>query len=214
MLSALMGGRSMTATELARLAGITPQTASVHLARLVQVQLLAVQAQGRHRYHRLASSRVARLLEDLMLHASEARPRSKVQRFGPRDEAMRAARTCYDHLAGRLAVTMADAFLARGLIEFGPEAERVTAEGKTVFTAAGILSADDIVERRSGRPLCRACLDWSERRSHIAGRLGAALCQHGFANDWYRRDATTRAVVVTPKGRAALKRLFGVEAHG
>ena len=208
MLTVLMDGRALTAAELAGVAGITPQTASSHLARLIGAELVTVHQQGRHRYHRLAGPGVARLIESLMQHATgEAGPRRHL-RTGPREEAMRRARTCYDHLAGRLGVAIADALVARGHVEIDDEAGLVTDGGAAFFASIGV--ALPASGPRSSRPLCRPCLDWSERRPHLAGHLGAAICAHGFDAAWLRRIAGTRAVSVTPKGQAALATILGV----
>jgi DNA-binding transcriptional ArsR family regulator len=209
MLVALMDGRALTATELARVAGIMPQTASGHLAKLTAANLLAVARQGRHRYHRLASPDIARLLENIMQIATVPHSKThRVIRVGPRDAAMRAARTCYDHLAGGLGVTITDALLDRSAIEFDDDAGMITESGVAMLSAAGI----SMPERapKSSRPLCRPCLDWSERRPHVAGKLGAALCAHFFDNGLVRRIGDTRALTVTPKGAQALKDLLGV----
>ncbi|ACL59058.1 ArsR/SmtB family transcription factor [Methylobacterium nodulans] len=207
MLQALMGGRALSAGELAAVAGIAPQTASGHLAQLTASGLLAVTRQGRHRYHRLAAPAVARLLESLMQVAGTA---AATPRTGPRDERLRLARTCYDHIAGRLGVALADALAAAGWIELGDEAGLVTPEGLSRLTALGL---DLSVPPHRGRavPLCRPCLDWSERRPHLAGRLGAALCTHGLAQGWIRRQAGSRALAVTPEGRRAYREVFRVE---
>lgn len=205
MLAALLDGRALTAGELASAAGVTPQTASGHLARLAEAGLLAVARQGRHRYHRLASPAVARLLEDLALIA--APPRRVAT--GPRDAQMRLARTCYDHLAGRLAVALADALVARGAIEISPEAAALTEGGSAFLGRLGI--APDPTPGR--RLFCRPCLDWSERRPHLAGALGAALCAHCFDRGWVRRREGGRALLVTPEGWRGLSESFGLSAE-
>jgi DNA-binding transcriptional ArsR family regulator len=210
MLAGLMDGRALTAGELAQIAGVTPQTASTHLARLVDADLVKVQRQGRNRYHRLAGPGVARLLEGLMQHATGDAARWRAPRIGPRDEAMRRARTCYDHLAGRLGVAIADALVAQGYVEIDEEAGLITERGTAFFESTGIVLPDPA--RRSARPLCRPCLDWSERRPHLGGRLGAAICAHGFRTGWLRRVEGTRALSVTPKGQTALRRVFGLAA--
>jgi DNA-binding transcriptional ArsR family regulator len=207
MLQALLDGRALTATELAAVAGIAPQTASGHLGQLTRAGLLSVQRQGRHRYHRLASPTVARLLESLMLLAAEARPPARPRVTGPRDEKMRAARTCYDHIAGRLGVGIADALAGRGYVEFAEEAGLLTADGERFFARLGI-GLDG--PGRISRPLCRLCLDWSERRPHLAGRLGAALCTHCLASGWVRRRADGRALDITPAGARAFHEVFGL----
>jgi len=210
MLDVLMDGRALTAGELAAAAGIMPQTASGHLARLTTAGLLAVERQGRHRYHRLAGAEVAQLLEGLMELAAAGEPaRRPAPRVGPRDAALRAARTCYDHVAGRLGVAIADGLIARGAVELDDGVGRVTEQGIALLHGHGIDPGAG--DGRSARPLCRPCLDWSERRPHLAGRLGAAICRHGLEQDWLRRLPGTRALQVTPKGRAALRAVFGVE---
>jgi DNA-binding transcriptional ArsR family regulator len=215
MLAALMDGRALTATELAGVAGITAQTASSHLKRLTGARLLRVDRQGRHRYHRLATPEVARMLEGVMqLASSQDSPRRRPIVVGPRDSALRAARTCYDHLAGQLGVAIADGLVKRGAIELDDDAGLVTERGVEVLRRAGIETQVD--ERRpagrSSRPLCRPCLDWSERRFHIAGKLGAAICRHCLEHRWVRRLDDTRAVEITTVGRAALREAFGVSA--
>jgi DNA-binding transcriptional ArsR family regulator len=207
MLTGLMDGRALTASELARLAGITPQTASSHLTRMTEAGLLLVEKQGRHRYHRLASPAVAQMIESIMRLAT---PDIGVKRLrtGPRDAALRAGRTCYDHLAGHLGVSIADALIEAGHLDLGIDAGEVTQSGMALFERAGI-NLETITAKR-GRILCRPCLDWSERRPHLAGAIGAALCSHCFDNGWIRRVEGTRAVSVTPNGRRQLRETFGV----
>jgi DNA-binding transcriptional ArsR family regulator len=211
MLTMLMDGRALTAAELAGVAGITPQTASTHLARLVAADLVKVEQQGRHRYHRLANRDVARMLEGLMQHASGGQRGRRAPRTGPRQEALRRARTCYDHLAGRLGVAIADQLVRQGHVEIDEEVGVVTAAGAKFFARIGILVPDtEWSGRRVTRPLCRPCLDWSERRLHLAGRLGAAICRHSFEAGWLRRIQGSRAVAITPKGQAALAKVLRV----
>lgn len=212
MLQALMDGRALTAGELAQVANVTPQTASGHLAQLTTAGLLAVARQGRHRYHRLATPHVARLLESLMLVAASA-PTPRVVRAGPRDQQLRLARICYDHIAGRLGVALADALAERGWVEIEDDAALVTAEGLQGLIALGI-DPDPRGRPRRARaaPLCRPCLDWSERRAHLAGRLGAALCAHGLEQSWIRKRAGSRALDITPKGQRAYRDLLRVDA--
>jgi hypothetical protein len=188
---------------MARVAGITPQAASTHLARLAEAGLLAVARQGRHRYHRLASPAVARMLEGIMAVAEAPGPAPL--RTGPRDAALRRARTCYDHLAGRLAVAMADAMVARGHIELAEDGGAVTEAGLGFLRGLGIVP--EAASR--GRVFCRPCLDWSERRPHVAGRVGAALCAHCLGAGWVRRLPGTRALDVTPEGWRCLAEAFG-----
>ncbi len=212
MLQALMDGRALTASELARIAGITPQTASGHLARLTTAGLLAVEQQGRHRYHRLASPAVAQMMESIMLVASPPEPARRKFTIGPRDAALRAARTCYDHLAGRLGVALADALVAGGQVELAKDGGLMTDAGVALLRQLGI-DVDPMVRRSTsarGRVLCRPCLDWSERRPHLAGAVGAALCSLSLANGWIRRIDGTRAVAVTPQGERSYRELFGI----
>ena len=212
MLHALMDGRALTATELARVAGITPQTASGHLTRLTVGGLLAVEKQGRHRYHRLASPAVARMLESIMQVAADTAPPRRKTFVGPRDLALRAARTCYDHLAGHLGVALADAMVARGQIELTADAGVVTKSGADLFARLGIDL--DAGHKRKGRMLCRPCLDWSERRPHLAGHVGAALCNHCLTQGWIKHVDGTRAVAITAKGQRNFRDMFGIGAAG
>lgn len=214
ILHSLMDGRALTASELARLSGVAPQTASGHLARLISAGLLAVHRQGRHRYHRLASPAVAQMMESIMQVASIAETERPTVRTGPRDPALRAARTCYDHLAGRLGVALADALVAGGHMEMEKDAGVMTSSGMALLRRVGI-DVDGIVakvgKRGGGGLLCRPCIDWSERRPHVAGAVGAALCAHCFAKDWIRRSDGTRAVKITPKGLSGLREAFGID---
>ena len=189
MLHALMDGRALTASELAGVAGITAQTASSHLARMTEAGLLTVEKQGRHRYHRLASPDVAHMMETIMQVASTLEPSQRRLTVGPRDAALRAARTCYDHLAGRLGVALADAMVAAGYAELGSDGGIVTDAGIGFLGRIGIDVEALLAGRgkRSTRVLCRPCLDWSERRPHLAGAVGAALCTHSLDKKWVRR---------------------------
>jgi DNA-binding transcriptional ArsR family regulator len=209
MLIALMDGRALTASELARAAGVAPQIASGHLARLSAAGLLAPFRQGRHHYHRLASAEVARMLETMMAvsHNTPTGHRHAVV-TGPRDAAMRAARTCFDHLAGQLGVRIADGLIERGYIEISDEAGAVTEAGTAFLDDFG---ADPAARSRSGkRVFCRPCLDWSERRPHVGGVLGAALADRCFTLGWIERVAGSRAVSVTEAGRRGFAKRFGV----
>jgi DNA-binding transcriptional ArsR family regulator len=211
MLHALMDGRALSASELARVAGVTPQTATGHLARMTAAGLLCVEKQGRHRYHRLATPAVAQMIESIMRVASALDPERPKLVVGPRDAAMRIARTCYDHLAGRLGVALADALVAGGHAEITGDGGMVTDAGVAFLDRVGIDVAPLLERRgkRSGRVLCRPCLDWSERRPHIAGSLGAELCGQSFANNWIRRIEGSRAVAITPKGYRIFREAFG-----
>ena len=213
MLHALMDGRALTATELARAAGITPQSASSHLARMTTVGLLTVEKQGRHRYHRLATPSVARMMECIMQVAADLEPDRKRLTVGPRDVTLRKARTCYDHFAGQLGVALADALVEQGRVELTSDAGLLTEAGMTFLGEIGIDTGLLMARgtKRSGRVLCRPCLDWSERRPHLAGSLGAALCAHSMDQGWTRRIQGTRAVDITPKGERVMREKFRLD---
>jgi len=205
ILMALADGRALTATELAFLARVTPQTASGHLAKLVDGRLLAVAKQGRHRYFRLASPLVGRMLESInAMAALEGPPRHRPRT--PADDALRRARYCYDHLAGRLGVALADALVERGHVEFGDDGGVVTPAGTKFLTGFGLDLAAP-----TRRAFCRPCIDWSERRPHIAGAVGAALAARCFDLGWLARIRDTRAVKITPKGQGGLRDTFRIE---
>ena len=203
MLVGLIDGRALTAGELARAAGITAQTASRHLALMAESGLIAVTAQGRHRYHRLASAEVAAVLEGLMQLASlDDRRRPVVT--GPRDARMRRARTCYDHLAGRNGVAVTDHLAESGAIELDLIAARPTA------TLAAELERIDLALPTDARGRgCRPCMDWAERRPHLAGPLATSLCRHLLARGWLRRAEAGRALDVTGDGNRRLGAWLG-----
>lgn len=206
MLTALMGGRALTAGELAYQAGVTAQTASGHLAKLTETGLLRVATQGRHRYFRLASREIGQMLEGVTLVAAlHAPPRHRPS--SPADEALRFARTCYDHLAGRLGVMVTDALTEAGHIELGEEGGSVTHSGEIFFQNLGL---DLVAAQRQKRRFCRPCLDWSERRMHLAGALGAAMTKHFISEAWLVRQRDSRAVGLSAKGRQALRQHFGL----
>ncbi len=208
ILSALIDGRALTATELAWTAGVAPATASEHLTKLVAGGLLAVSRPGRHRAFRLASVEVARMLEAMMVIANPGEPKDAPRRATPRiDPALREARTCYDHLAGRLGVGIADAMVNRGLIVLGEEAGEVTASGHAWLAAFGVKVEP---AGRTRRLLCRPCLDWSERRPHLAGRLGAALSARCEELGWIERQRDGRAVRVTAMGQLGFASEFNL----
>lgn len=206
MLTALVNGEALTATELALEANVTKQTASSHLSKLVDGGLVAVEAQGRHRYYRLADADVAGLLETLMGVA--ARAKALRTRPGPKEPALRHARLCYDHLAGEMGVALFDAFKKNKWIVPGPEKTfALTRLGRVKVSTF----VTDIAELESGaRPLCRACLDWSVRRHHLAGALGAAILEEIFERGWASQRGSSRIVDFTKTGEAALKRTFHI----
>lgn len=199
ILATLMDGRSRTAGELAQAAGITPQTASAHLAKLVDARLLVIEKQGRHRYHRLGSGEVANALEALM--AVSVSP-LKTPRLGPADAALRRARTCYDHMAGEVAVRLAERWQAAGWIVAADGEWRLAASGRRGFAALGV----ELPDAASRRPQLRPCLDWSERRPHLGGQLGAGVLESLLARDWVRRRRGSRALLITDEGERALAR--------
>ncbi|HEY1960793.1 MAG TPA: helix-turn-helix domain-containing protein, partial [Rhizomicrobium sp.] len=201
MLSALMGGKALTASELANEAGVTAQTASAHLAKLETGGLITAVKQGRHRYFRLADEDVAEMLEKMIGVA--ARAGHMRVRPGPSDPAMRKARVCYDHLAGEMGVRMFDALVKRRHLALREDGLGVTRTGARYLADFGVEMPD-----ASRRPLCRSCLDWSMRRQHLAGALGAALLDRIYELKWARRDRNSRAVLFTPNGEAKFKRLF------
>jgi DNA-binding transcriptional ArsR family regulator len=213
MLHAMLDGRAMTASELAWVAGIAPQTASGHLARMTTVGLVSVEKQGRHRYHRLASPAVARMMEGIMQVASDLAPHRKYATNGPRDAAFRAARVCYDHLAGQLGVALADALVKAGYAELSAEGGIFTDKGLEFLRRIGIQTGGFVTANGgpSKRALCRPCLDWTERRLHLGGAIGAAICSHCFDKGWIRRIEDSRAVSITPSGRLFFRKQFGPE---
>lgn len=205
ILATLLDGRASTALELALAANVTPQTASAHLAKLVEGSLLTVDRQGRHRYFRLASPQVARVLETIMDLAAATSPRH--QRPLRMASDMRRARTCYDHIAGEIGVAITDALLARGAVVLEGEAGEVTSDGHAFFASAGI----DLSPGRSKRIFCRPCIDWSERRPHLGGRVGAAICTACLERGWLARRRNSRVLALTVEGQKALPAVFGPE---
>lgn len=206
---ALLDGRAWTAGELARHVGIAPSTASEHLGLLVGSGLLTEERQGRHRYLRLAGPETAQLVEDLAAAAGRpAAPTSLRAVRAARDLA--AARTCYDHLAGALGVALFDALVARELIAVR-DGLTLTPAGRDWFAD---LAGPDEVRPRGRRPLLRTCLDWTERRSHLGGSLGAVLCEHLLARGWLTRSSSRhRAVSLTASGAEELDRRLGLDTR-
>jgi DNA-binding transcriptional ArsR family regulator len=207
MTSALLDGRALSASELARAARITPQTASTHLAKLTEAGLLSALRSGRHRYFRLASPAVAEMIDGIVAVALAKRPRFRP--FTHQARALGAARICYDHLAGRLSVALTDALVARRYVTVDDDDARLTAEGTRFLTGFGV---ELPTLPRARRHSCRLCLDWTERRLHLAGAVGAAITHRFFALGWMERVPDSHAVVVTPSGRRGLQKTFGVDA--
>ena len=206
-LLALLDGRAWTASELARHAGVAASTLSEHLGKLVAGGLLAEERQGRHRYVRLADTAAAQLVEDLAARVGPGDPvRPRGLRESSAGSAMARGRTCYDHLAGRLGIAVTDGLTLRGLLR-QDTGFALTDAGLRWFDATGIS-----LDRRGRRPLARSCLDWTERRPHLAGVAGAALCRHALEKSWCVRIGSERAVKVTPAGERALHDLLGIEA--
>jgi DNA-binding transcriptional ArsR family regulator len=203
VLTALMADRALTATELAAIAGVTKQTISAHLARLLEAGLVAVEQQGRHRYFRLADPDVAGLLESLMGVAF--RTGAVRLRSSPREPALRKARVCYDHLAGELGVLAYESLLAQKVLSAGKDGVRLTPSGSGWFSALGIDAPALATQRRA---FCRPCLDWGERRHHLGGALGTALLKRIDELGWARRSEGSRVMAFTPPGERAFRALF------
>ena len=205
MLVALLGGRALTATELAYAAGVSPQTTSGHLGKLFAARLVMLMKQGRHRYYRLAGPQVAHMLESIMHVAIDGPPR-----YQPRsktDDQMRRARTCYDHIAGVLGVDLADSMIAHDFVVLADEAGEVTPAGTEFLTRLGV---DLAAARAKRRVFCRPCLDWTERRPHIGGAVGAALATRCLELKWIEQVRDSRALAITPAGRRGLVEAFGL----
>ncbi|MGD0107438.1 MAG: winged helix-turn-helix domain-containing protein [Rhodopila sp.] len=200
ILTALMDGRALTAKELAFAAHVSPPTASGHLGRLTDASLLAAEKQGRHRYFRLASPLVGQMLESVMAVAGPE-PRMPTWRGG---EALRTARTCYDHLAGRLGVALADSLTEAGCVALSQDGGEVTDRGRHFLRDFGAHPA------AGKRIFCRPCLDWSERRPHIAGRLGAAIATRCLDLKWIERQRDSRAVTITAAGTRGFAETFRI----
>lgn len=204
MLTALMSGKALTATELAAEAGVTSQTASSHLAKLDAGGLLRPRKQGRHKYFSLANDDVASVLEGLMgLAAKEGHLRT---RTGPKDTALRKARVCYNHLAGDMGTQMFDSLQQHGFLTLSDDLQ-LTQKGAGFMADFGI----DLVQLQSQKsPLCKECLDWSARRSHLAGSLGRAVLSRMEALKWAHRSPNSRAVAFSARGTEAFGAYFGL----
>lgn len=204
MMIALLDGRAHTARELAAAGGVSPQTASSHLAKLADARMVIVNREGRHRYHSLASAEVAALLEQMhVAGAALARTRSRVT--GPTDPAMRELRSCYDHLAGRIAVELGGKLIEQTTAD--QREARLTGQGKSLLQAIGI---DLNALEGSRRPLWRPCIDWSERRPHVAGAVGAAILFRLRELGWVRTMPNSRALILTATGERGLDDVFGI----
>ncbi|MCE9576068.1 MAG: helix-turn-helix domain-containing protein [Deltaproteobacteria bacterium] len=202
MLDTLLDGRGHPIGRLARLAGVSPATASSHLRQLVASRLVAVTAVGRERHVRLASPEVAEVLERLAALAAPAERLTSPSQLRARE--LRFARTCYDHLAGKLAIAVARALIDRGwLVEDPPFSA-------TPALVAWLAAHGHTLDIATRRPQCRPCLDWSERVPHVAGQIGAAIAEVALADGWVVRVRNTRALRVTERGARALQRELGV----
>jgi len=207
MVSALLDGRALTASELALAARITPQTASSHLAKLAGAGLLSMVRKGRQRYFRLASPAVADMIDGIVAVALEKRPRYRP--LSRQARALGAARICFGHLAGRLSVDLIDSMVAREFVVLADEAAEITRTGARFLTEFGI----ELPTRRSSHGhFCRLCLDWTERRPHLAGAVGAAIATRYFDLGWLERIKRSQAVIVTRSGRRGFQETFGIQA--
>lgn len=204
ILTALLGGQALTATELTAVADVTKQTMSAHLSKLVEAKLVAVESQGRHRYFRLADDDVAALLESLMGVAY--RTGALRLKSSPREPALRKARVCYDHLAGELGVLAFEALQKRRMLRQGEAGLELSHAGERFFRDLGV----GLGPRTARRPICRVCLDWSVRRHHLAGLAGAALLKRCYDLGWARREKDSRVVAFTPRGEREFRERFAV----
>lgn len=204
MVTALWDGTARPAGELARIAAVTPATASSHLARLVAGGVLRVEPRGRHRYYRLASPQVAQALEALAALLPVQRASGG---DGETESPLRRARLCYDHLAGALGVAVSDALVERRLLSLESDAYTLLPAGRRWFAKFGVEVA---ALERGRRPLLRSCIDWTERREHLGGALGAALATDLLERDWLRRERGSRSLLVTSAGRRGLRNVLGL----
>ena len=207
MLAALMGGQALTASELASLAQVSKSTASGHLGKLTAARLLAVTQKRRNRYYRIASPLVAKMLESIKAVAGLETP-SRYQPRSAQDDALRFARTCYDHVAGKLGVAIADALVVKKFVVLTEEGGELTKAGAKFLTQFG---AELNAKSLGRRIFCRACLDWSERRYHVAGFVGAEIWRRSLELGWLRQTRGSRAVQVTAAGRLGLRETFNVK---
>ena len=205
ILMALIDGRALTASELAYVAGVSPQTTSEHLAMLREANLLSLTKQGRHSYYRVGSPKVAHMIEGIMVVAADG-----PQRYRPRwngDDRLRTARTCYDHIAGRLGVALTDTMTRRKHLVLSEDGGMVTRAGERHLADFGVALA---AAKEGRRAFCRPCLDWSERRLHLAGALGAAIAARCLDLGWIARIRDSRALQISAKGEKGFKEKFGI----
>jgi DNA-binding transcriptional ArsR family regulator len=207
MMTTLLDGRALPAGELARIAGVSPQTASAHLAKLLDAGLVKLAMQGRHRYYAIASAEIAHAIETLSSIAPAPTIRSLRQSLEMKR--LSAARTCYDHLAGNLSVRIADALVERGDFQRLDGGFAVTPAGVTFFST---LRIDAAALCKTTPPFSRSCIDWTERRQHLAGPLGKALLASMLDRNWIERSGEPRSVRLTPLGMELMRSYFGVEA--
>ncbi|ADM68352.1 hypothetical protein GMA19_00499 [Paenibacillus polymyxa E681] len=206
ILTALLDGRFHTASELAHMAGIKPQTASFHLAKMTEAQVVIVEKQGRHRYFGIQDPEVAQVMESLLSIAPPVPIKSFTHAF--ENEALRLARTCYDHVAGQLGVQLMSFFIQKGILFEDQDGLHITEPGEAFFTDFQI---DLTKTRQKRRSFSHKCLDWSERRHHLAGALGSALLDRLFELHWIERLPTTRAIRITADGKRGFKEIFSIE---
>ncbi|WP_109852319.1 helix-turn-helix transcriptional regulator [Aquimarina sp. AU58] len=200
MLWCLLDGRAYTALELSVCANISAQSASNHLKKMIQANILQVEKQGRHRYYKYATSEVAQVIESMagLVSMNDKYTRTKK----PELNGITYARTCYDHLAGEIGVKITDALLDNGMLEIVERTYKITSIGKSWFQDVGI-NIDDVMSQK--RSFAHLCLDWSERRHHLAGALGASFLTMMLQNDWIRRKKDSREILITGKGKLELK---------
>ncbi|EHS59338.1 ArsR/SmtB family transcription factor [Paenibacillus sp. Aloe-11] len=206
ILTVLLDGRFHTASELAHMAGIKPQTASFHLSKMTDAQVVTVDKQGRHRYFGIQNPEVARVMESLLSIAPPVQIKSFKQ--ASENEAIRLARTCYDHLAGHLGVQIMDSLINKGMLSEDQDGLYITERGETFFADFQV-NLTQIKQRR--RSFSHKCLDWSERRHHLAGALGSALLDRLLTLHWIERLPTTRAIRITTDGKRGFKEVFSID---
>ncbi|MEB4783978.1 winged helix-turn-helix domain-containing protein [Paenibacillus jamilae] len=206
ILTALLDGRFHTASELAHMAGIKPQTASFHLAKMTEAQVITVEKQGRHRYYGIQDPEVAQVMESLLSIAPPVPIKSFKQ--ASENEAIRLARTCYDHVAGHLGVQIMSFFMQKGILSEDQDGLHITQQGEIFFADFQINLKNTKQKRRS---FSHKCLDWSERRHHLAGALGSALLDRLFELHWVEHLPTTRAIRITAEGKRGFKEVFSIE---